>query len=901
MTIRNLDKLLEPASVAFVGASPEEGSVGRIVARNLSDGGFKGPVWFVNPRHASVADKPCYKSVADLPGVPDLAIIATPPATVPSLVAQLGAQGTRAVVVITAGLDAGLKQQMLDAARPHLLCIQGPNCLGLMLPRVGLNASFSHRLPAPGDLALISQSGAIITGVVDWAADRGIGFSHVVSLGDMADADFGDFLDYLAGDTKSRAILLYMEQLTHAPKFMSAARRAARAKPVIVIKSGRHAAGARAAMSHTGALAGSDAAYDAAFRRAGLLRVTELDELFNAAEMLARTPRLSGDRLMILTNGGGAGVLAADRLADFDGKLAMLVDAEKSALDAVLPKTWSHANPVDIIGDAGPERYAAAMDVLLPSLSADALLVMNCPTALASSTDAAKAVVERVEAQRRQGSRGVVLTNWLGDGAAQEARSLFAEHGIASFETPDDAVTAFSQLVRYARAQDELMRAPPSLPADMHCNAPAARAIIAGALADGRTQLSEFEAKALLAAYGLPVVETVIAETPADVAASAAAILEHADACVVKVLSDDISHKSDVGGVRLGLDSAAEAEQAAREIVERVARVLPKAQVKGFTVQAMVKRPRAQELILGMTVDETFGPILMFGAGGVGVEVMKDTRQALPPLDLKLARETMRDTRIYKLLEGYRDRPPAKLDDIALALVRLSSLIIAHPEIRELDINPLLADDEGVIALDARVRVDGDMARPRRPLAIRPYPMAWRRDELIPDVGDVEIRPIRPDDEKLYEGFFDKVAPEDLRMRFFTAAPHLSHKLVSRLTQIDYAREMAFVAVDDASGDLLGVARLAADPDYKRAEYAVLVRSDLKGRGLGWRLMNHLIAYARSEKLGELFGSVLAENTGMLKMCAALGFDITAEPDDYTMRRVTLDLTREPVTPEGVS
>ncbi len=899
MTIRNLDRLLEPKSVALIGASPEFGSVGRIVAGNLLDGGFAGPMWFVNPRHADVAGMPCYPSVAALPATPDLAIIATPPATVPGLVAELGARGTRAVVVITAGLGAELRQAMLDAARPNLLRIQGPNCLGLMLPRVGLNASFSHRLPAAGDLALISQSGAIITGVVDWAADRGIGFSHVVSLGDMADADFGDFLDYLAGDTKSRAILLYMEQLTQAPKFMSAARRAARAKPVIVIKSGRHAAGARAAMSHTGALAGSDAAYDAAFRRAGLLRVMELEELFNAAEMLARTPRLTGERLMILTNGGGAGVLAADRLADFDGTLATLGDAEKSALEAVLPATWSRANPVDIIGDAGPDRYAAAIDVLLQSPASDALLVMNCPTALASSTEAAEAVVARVEAQRIQGPARVVLTNWLGEGAAQEARTLFAAHGIASFETPGAAITGFSQLVRYSRAQDELMRAPPSMPAGMQCDAVAAHDVIAGALAAGRTQLSEFEAKALLAAYGVPVVETAIAATTEEVARLASAILAKADACVVKVLSDDISHKSDVGGVRLGLDSAEAAVAAAREIVERVARVMPKARIKGFTVQPMVRRPHAQELILGMTVDETFGPMLMFGAGGVGVEVMADTRQALPPLDLNLAQEMMRGTRVYRLLEGYRDRPRAKLDDIAVALVRLSSLIIAHPEIRELDINPLLADEQGVVALDARVRIEGAASKPRRPMAIRPYPMAWRRDVLIPDVGDVEIRPIRPDDEQLYEAFFAKLDPHDLRMRFFTAAPHLSHKLVSRLTQIDYAREMAFVAVDDTSGELLGVARLAADPDYRRAEYAVLVRSDLKGRGLGWQLMSQLVAYARIEKLSELFGSVLTENTGMLKMCAALGFRIEAEPDDLTLRRVTLDLTQQPTDPSA--
>lgn len=890
MTIRNLDRLLEPKSVVFVGASSRPGSIGLILARNLLNGGFKGSIRFVNPNGADILGVRCYRSLAALPSAADLAVIATPPATIPALIGELGTMGTRAAVVISAGVTPPLRQAMLDAARPHLLRVQGPNCLGLILPRLGLNASFSHRMPAAGDLALVSQSGAIVTGVIDWAADRHIGFSHVVSIGDMADADFGDFLDYLAGDTGSRAILLYMEQLTHAPKFMSAARRAARAKPVIVIKSGRHEAGARAAMSHTGALAGSDAAYDAAFRRSGVLRVTELSELFDAAEMLARTPRLRGERLMILTNGGGAGVLAADRLADFGGVLASLSAPEVAALDAVLPPTWSHANPVDIIGDSPPDRYVAALDHLLSSPSADALLVMNCPTALSSSTDVATAVVARIEERRKAGDAPPVLTNWLGDGAAHDARALFATHGIASFATPDAAITGFMQLVRYTRAQDELMRAPAIRPPDMACDAAAARHILHVATADGRTQLSEFEAKALLAAYGIPVVQTVVAATPADVAAASAPMIALHTACVIKVLSDDISHKSDVGGVRLGLDSPEAAETAAREMIERIGRVRPEARIKGFTVQPMVRRPKAQELILGMTVDPTFGPMLLFGAGGVGVEVMKDTRQALPPLDLELAHRLMRGTRIHKLLEGYRDRPPARLDEVAMALVRLSALIVAHPEIRELDINPLLADDRGVIALDARVGIDDERLRPRTPLAVRPYPAQWQRDTTLMGIGPIVLRPVRPEDELLYARFFAMIAADDIRMRFFTAAPHMSHRFVSRLTQIDYAREMAFVALDAASGDLLGVARLAADPDYRAAEYAVLVRSDLKGKGLGWCLMSHLIDYARHEGLHELFGSVLAENTSMLRMCQELGFSVAVEPGDPTLRRVSLTL-----------
>src|SRR5690606_19961028 len=479
---------------------------------------------------------PCYPSVEALPGTPDLAVIATPPHTVPKLIEELGRKGTRAAVVITAGVRGDLQQAMLDASRPHLLRIQGPNCIGLMVPGIGLNASFSHRAPVPGDLAFLSQSGALATAVIDWAVDRQIGFSHVVSLGDMADVDFGDTLDFLAGDRKSRAILLYMESVTHAPKFLSAARRAARSKPVIVVKAGRHEAGSQAALSHTGALTGADSAYDAAFRRAGLLRVYELKELFDAAESLARLPTSAGERLAILTNGGGAGVLAVDRLIDLRGTLAKLSDEGIKALDAVLPPTWSRANPVDVIGDADAERYCAALEVLLEEPGTDAILIMNCPTAASSSTAVAQGIVEAIEA-RRQAKKPLkpILTNWLGEGASREARQLFASHDIASFEFPASAVEGFMQLVRYSRAQELLMRTPPSLPEELGLHTADAEKVISAALAENRTVLSEAESKSLLVAYGIPTVPTEIAETPDEVQAIASRILQEHAACVVKV------------------------------------------------------------------------------------------------------------------------------------------------------------------------------------------------------------------------------------------------------------------------------------------------------------------------------------------------------------------------------
>jgi acetyltransferase len=891
MTIRNLDHLLAPKSVALIGASTEEGSVGLITARNLLGGGFGGPVWLVNPKHREIEGHPCHPAIADLPAVPDLAVVATPPHTVPGIIGELGGRGTLAAVVITAGVRNDLRQRMLDAARPYCLRVQGPNCLGLMVPGLGLNASFSNRPPLAGDLAFLSQSGALITAIVDWARGHRIGFSHVVSLGDMADADFGDLLDYLAGDAKSRAILLYMEAVTHAPKFLSAARRAARSKPVIVVKAGREAAGARAALSHTGALAGADAAYEAAFRRAGLLRVRELDDLFSAAEILARHPRLAGERLAILTNGGGAGVMAADRLAELGGRLAALSAAATAALDAVLPATWSRGNPVDIVGDAGPARYTQALEVLLEDPCADAVLVINCPTALASSTAVAEDVVATLDRRKMAGKAlKPILTSWLGDEASRDARSLFAARGIASFPTPSEAIDGFMQLVRYARAQEELMRTPPSLPEELGLDTDAARRTIAAVLAAGRSVLSEVEAKTLLAAYGIPVVPTEVAASPAEVAALAARWVPAYGSCVVKVLSDDITHKSDVGGVRLGLERPEEAQHAAEDILERVARLRPEARVKGFTVQPMIRRPRAVELIAGMSVDPTFGPLLMFGAGGTAVEVVRDAAHALPPLDLNLAHDLMRQTRVWRLLQGYRDRPAADVAALAEVLVRLGYLVARHPEVREVDINPLLADETAIIALDARVRVEDPAGSPRVAMAIRPYPSEWATEARVAPVGSVRIRPIRPEDEALYAAFFARLTPDDQRLRFFSARADLSHRFLARLTQIDYAREMAFVAIAAATGELLGVVRFVADPDYTQGEYAILVRSDLKGRGLGWRLMQHLIAYARAEKIDELYGSVLTENATMLRMCRELGFRVEPDPADAALRRVVLRL-----------
>jgi len=893
MTVRNLDAIFKPRSVALIGASERERSVGRVVARNLREGGFEGPLYLVNRRGPTVDGARTFTSIADLPEAPDLGVVCTPPNTVPQAIAELGARGTRGAVVITAGFGEGselgrsLRRQMLEAARPHLLRIVGPNCVGIMLGACGLNASFAHRQAKPGHLAFVTQSGAILVGVVDWAAGRDIGFSHLISIGDMADVDFGDLLDYLGADPEVSAILLYVEGVTQARKFMSAARAASRQKPVIVMKSGRHEEGARAAHSHTGALAGADAVYDAAFRRAGMVRVATLDELFDAVQILAKVPRVGGDRLAIVTNGGGFGVLATDALIDRHGRLAELAPATVGKLDRVLPATWSRANPVDIIGDADGPRYAATLAAVLADEGVDAVLALNCPTAVATSTEAAEAVAAAVGPQPPV----PVLAGWIGDSEeAMAARRHLATAGIPTYSTPEEAVAGFMHLVNYRRGQETIMRTPPSVPTDFAVDPQAAEREVTKALAERREWLSEPEAKAVLAAYGIPVAATEVARTPEQAADVARRI---GRPVAMKILSYDITHKSDVGGVALNLGGPEEVLAAARGMLERVARLRPEARIEGVVVQEMIVRPGAYELICGVVADPQFGPVVLFGQGGVAVEVLGDRALALPPLDLRLARDLMADTRVHRLLMGFRNRPAVDLDGVALTLVKLSQLIVDRPEIAELDINPLLADEHGVVALDARIRVE----RPALPgdgrLAIRPYPRELEADVETPDGTCLRLRPIRPEDEPTLQRMFGRLSPEAVRLRFFAPMKALTHRMAARLTQIDYDREMAFVLAEaglPGEAPLHGVARFTADPDNERAEFAVIVEDALAGRGYGALLMRRIIEHARTRGIRTLFGNVLRENRAMLELAVRLGFRREADPEDPHVVVVTLEL-----------
>lgn len=890
MSIRNLEGFFRPRAIAVIGASDRPHSIGATLIRNMLEGGFDGVVMPVNHRQVTVAGVAAWPSVEALPQTPDLAVICVPPTHIPGLIHALGERGTRAAVVITAGLSsarmpdgATVAEAMLAAARPHLLRIIGPNCLGMLVPGIGLNASFAPAMARPGRLAFVSQSGALATAVLDWGNSQDIGFSCFISIGDSLDVDLGDLLDYLGRDPHTSAVLLYIESIKNPRKFLSAARAAARAKPVIAVKAGRAMAGARAAASHTGALAGNDEIVDAVLRRAGILRVETTQDLFAAAETLARSKPYLGPRVALMTNGGGAGVMATDALVAAGGELAVLSAETLATLDSFLPATWSRSNPLDIIGDAPVERYVETLKVLTRVPEVDAVIFMHAPTAIEDSLKIAQALAPVIKASGR-----TVLTSFLGGDCVASARRYMASQGIPGYPTPEEAVRAFLQTVDFARLQALLLETPPREAPRASGKLEDARRLVQAVVRTGRTLLTELESKQILIAVGVPTVRTERAEN-AEAAARVAS--EIGFPVALKILSPDISHKSDVGGIALNLGDAEAVRESAAHMLKRIGNAVPGAVIEGFTVQAMARTQDAHELILGCINDPVFGPVLMFGQGGTAVEVLKDRAFALPPLNVPLARALVARTRVASLLAGYRNRPAAAMDELHGALINLSALVMACPEIIELDINPLLADASGVCALDARIRVMATDTAPDARLLIRPYPGELESSLLLAG-RPVVLRPIRPEDEPLHAAFLAKLRPEHVYFRFFQMVREWTHPQLARLTQIDYDREMAFVAVDE-NGAFLGVSRGITDPDNDTSEFAIVVRSDHQGEGLGQALMEKLIDYARSRGTLRMVGFILAQNTPMMTLATQLGFKVMS-CDEAGVYEVSLQLNAEP-------
>ena len=893
MSTRNLDSLFQPKSVAVVGADEEAGTVGAVLRENLFGSGFEGHVMPISATAPAVAGAISYPDVDSLPDTPDLAVIHTDPGSLRAYVEAFARRGTKAVIITSDAVDPGeeraaeAREALAHCARPYGLRILGTNSLGALVPRMGLNASFSPITPVSGRIAFVAQSQTIVSSVLSWAHARGIGFSHLVSLGDIVDIDFGDLLDYLANDPGTQSILLYIEQVTAARKFMSAARAAARTKPVLVVKAGRHGERPPIGGLHIHALADTDAVYDAVFRRAGMLRVRGLEELFDAVETLAMAHPPRGERLAILTNGAGIGLIASDALLEDGGQLAELQADTIDRLASQLWPRWNRRNPVDIGGTGSPEVYGGALSALVEDRGVDAVLVINCHSAVSSRTEAARAVASAVAGRRSP----TILTSWVGDEMALDARRIFAEHRIPTYVAPDQAVRGLMHMVNYRRSRELLMETPPSVPESFSPDPGRARAPIERALAEGRAWLEDAEAMEVLSAYGVPVVATHTARSADEVAAKAAEI---GGPIALKILSPEIPHRSEVRGLLLDVAGPAAARDAAETMRLQIGEHHPQLPVTGFTVQPMVRRPGSYELIIGVIDDPQFGPAMLFGHGGAAAPVVNDFALGLPPMNMHLAREVMSHTQIYRLLRGYRGLPAANLDAVALTLIKVAQLVTDFAEIRELEINPFLADEYGCVTLDARIRVASASGPSTRRLAIRPYPKELEEQIPLGDGRTLLLRPVVPEDEPSLQQTFALLTQEEIRLRFFAPMKTLSHVMAARFTQIDYDREMALILTEHGipgKTEIYGVVSITADSANQSGEYALLVRGDMTGMGLGIVLMRRIIDFARRRGLSSIFGDVLQENVTMLKLCRVLGFDEKPMPGDPTLVRATLDLS----------
>jgi acetyltransferase len=887
-----LSPLFSPRSVAVIGASNRLESVGGVVFKNMLESGYQGNLYPVNPGQPEIQGHRAYASIDEIDTAVDLAVIATKAAAIPAIIEACGKQGVRAAVILSAGFsEAGpegiaLERAVVENARRYGVRLIGPNCLGIMRPSVGLNATFSNGGAKSGRLALISQSGALCTAILDWAQPNDVGFSSIISMGATADVDFGEILDYLVSDPQTESILLYIEGIHHARSFMSALRAASRFKPVILVKVGRHEAGSKAAFSHTGALVGADDVFDAALRRAGVVRVDTIVQLFSAAKALSARFHPAGNRLAIVTNGGGPGVMASDRAADLGVNLATLSPSTIDELNKVLPATWSHGNPVDIIGDATAERYRDAVTLCMQDAGVDGVLTILTPQAMTHPLQAAEAVI----AVAKQFNKPLVAC-WMGEGQVAASRLAFAQAQIPSFRTPEPAVEIFSFIAAYYQNQKLLMQTPGPLAQHRPADVEGARLLIEGALAEHRTVLNEMESKAILATFQIPIAKTVVARSPNEALILAE---ELGLPVVMKINSPDISHKSDSGGIRLNLGNAEAVRAAYHEIIQAVQLNRPNARIDGVVIEPMAVKPNGRELMLGVTTDPVFGPVITFSAGGIMVEVMGDRAVALPPLNGYLVHDMIARTRVAKLLGAFRHMPPVDMEALESVLLRVSEMVCELPWIKEMDINPLIIDENGVVAVDARIVVGFPTPSAQRyaHMAIHPYPTNLISHWQLPDGEDIIIRPISPEDAELEQIFVRGLSEEAKYFRFMDTLQELTQNMLVRFTQIDYDREMALIAVlqQDGLEIELGVCRYITNPDGLSCEFALVIADEWQHKGIGLKLMTSLMHVAASKGLRLMEGEVLGTNHAMLALVERLGFSVTTSPDDGAIKRVVKTL-----------
>ncbi len=888
-----LSALFHPKSVAMFGASETPDSVGQVVFKNLLDAGFDGQIYAINPKRETVQGQKAYNTLDEIDEDIDLAVVATPARTVPGIVEQCGVYGIKSMIILSAGFreigeqGRALEDKVRDAARSHGIRFMGPNCLGIIRPSIGLNATFGNSNAAEGGVALVSQSGALCTSILDWAETRDVGFSAVVSTGIAADLDFGDILDYLASDSKTESIILYVEGLTDARRFMSGLRAAARIKPVIAIKAGRSSEGAAASMSHTGALVGGDAAFTAALNRSGVVRVDTISQVFAAASTLSSKYKSVGERMAIITNAGGPAVLATDHARLVDLQIAHLGDETMKALNEVLPATWSRGNPVDIIGDATPERYREAIDIVLKDPGVDGVLVILTPQAMTAPVEVAEAVVKASESNRKP-----IITSWMGGRQVEPARVLFRQARIPTFNTPEAAVDAFHYLSSYKANQQLLLQTPGRLPIEHEePNVEAARLIIESALSEKRSVLTEPESIALLKAFNIPTVRNGIARSAEEALILATSM---GFPVAMKIYSEDISHKSDVGGVKLNIRNAADVRGNFRELIDRVQAKRPEAGIEGVTVEAMHRTTNGREVMLGVVNDPVFGPVISFGAGGTFVEVMEDAAIAIPPINERLARNLISKTKVSKALGEFRNMPAANVDSLVDVLLRVSNMACELPWLKEMDINPLILDEVGAMAVDARIVVG--VPKPSTDayahMAIHPYPTDLVSVFQLPDGRDVTIRPIRPEDAQIEDDFVRNLSDEAKYFRFMHSMHELTPEMLVRFTQIDYDREMALIAVTWEGGKEIehGVIRYVTNPDQTSCEFAVVISDEFQGLGIGQRMLTRLMEIARARGLDMMEGEVLTANHRMLDLVRSMDFQIESSKDNPGVQYVWTDL-----------